>query len=305
MTTLSRVPDSYSPADLNDLATLADACYRADGGLPLATDPSFLAARWGASGATTRLERRDGGELLAAAVLRDGPRLMTLVHPSVRGAGLEEDLLDWGLGLAPAATVETESLTGARERLFASRGLRQVFAECVMRIGLTEPVPAPVWPTGVTVTTWSAADAGRFHAVYHAAFRERPGYSSRPAQEWIEAVTEDDQFRASWSLLATDDRLGDVGFVAALYGWIDQVGVVPAARGIGLGAALVRESLSRMRAGGVPEAWLNVNVDNPAQRLYERLGFRVTGRRARFQAGQPGSGADQGGSTSGPGGTST
>jgi mycothiol synthase len=75
--------------------------------------------------------------------------------------------------------------------------------------------------------------------------------------------------------------------VTAGLGWIDQVGVVPAARGRGLGAALVLAALSRMRAAGETEAWLNVNVDNPARRLYERLGFHRRGRRARFAAAGP------------------
>jgi ribosomal protein S18 acetylase RimI-like enzyme len=65
--------------------------------------------------------------------------------------------------------------------------------------------------------------------------------------------------------------------------WIVQVGVVPAARGRGLGAALVGESLTRLRAAGCREAWLDVNVDNPAKELYLRLGFVDAGRRARFE----------------------
>jgi ribosomal protein S18 acetylase RimI-like enzyme len=38
-----------------------------------------------------------------------------------------------------------------------------------------------------------------------------------------------------------------------------------------------------MVADGAVEAWLNVNVDNAAIGLYRRLGFRVAGRRARYQ----------------------
>ena len=62
-----------------------------------------------------------------------------------------------------------------------------------------------------------------------------------------------------------------------------QVGVVPAARGRGIGAALVGEALRRMRADGATQAWLNVNVDNPAVRLYRELGFEHRGRRARYR----------------------
>ena len=283
-----------APEELGDLVALATECLRADGGLPLSAEPSFLAARFGADGARTRFQRDEHGGLVAAAVVRDGPRATTLVRPSVRGRGFEAELLDWALGLAPEATVETESLTAERERLFASRRLRQVFAEDVMRHGLEEPVPSPDWPAGVSLTGWSSTAARRFHAVYDAAFRERPGYPGWSAEDWIDSVTEEETFRPDWSLLATDHRLGDVGFVTAAVGWIDQVGVVPAGRGRGLGAALVRESLRRMRADGATEAWLNVNVDNPAGRLYRRLGFELKGRRARFEAGGQGGRAQRG-----------
>jgi ribosomal protein S18 acetylase RimI-like enzyme len=130
--------------------------------------------------------------------------------------------------------------------------------------------------------TWSAAAAPRFYAVYEAAFRERPGFPGWTAEEWIEGVDEDG-FRPEWSVLATVPDLGGAGFVTAADGWIDQVGVVPAARGRGIGAALVMESLTRMRADGADHAWLNVNVDNPAARLYRRLGFQDRGVRARYQ----------------------
>ncbi|GGQ51363.1 GNAT family N-acetyltransferase [Couchioplanes azureus] len=181
-------------------------------------------------------------------------------------------------------TVETESLTADSLRLFHQRGLRQVFAEDVMRFDLgARRVPDAVWPAGTTLAVWSDAEAERFFRVYEAAFRERPGFPGWSAGRWIAGVTGDDEFRPGWSVLATVPGVGDAGFVTAAVGWIVQVGVVPAARGRGLGAALVSEALRRMRAGGADEAWLDVNVDNPASGLYRRLGFEDRGRRARFR----------------------
>jgi mycothiol synthase len=269
---------SLGAADLDDLLTLAGRCLHADGGLPLAADPAFLRRRLltPASAAV-----RDDGRLIAAGAVRDGAVFVGLVDPAVRGRGLGAALLDWGL--QRATTVETEGLSPAAETLFASRGLRQVFAEDVMRFDLTAAVPqAPAWPDGTLLETWSAATAPRFHAVYDAAFRERPGFPGWTAEEWIEGVDEDG-FQPEWSVLASVPGVGDAGFVTAADDWIDQVGVVPGARGRGIGAALVLEALSRMRADGAGHAWLNVNVDNPAGRLYRRLGFADRGRRARYQ----------------------
>ncbi|MFI5933491.1 GNAT family N-acetyltransferase [Actinoplanes sp. NPDC051494] len=179
-------------------------------------------------------------------------------------------------------TVETESVTPGATELFAARGLRRVFAEDVMRCDVAAGVPDGGWAGHVDLAAWSGATAGRFFSVYEAAFRERPGFPGWSAQEWISDLVEDDEFRPEWCVLAVLPGVGDAGFVTAADGWIVQVGVIPAARGRGLGAALVTETLRRMRAAGADEAWLDVNVDNPAVSLYRRLGFAHRGQRARF-----------------------
>jgi ribosomal protein S18 acetylase RimI-like enzyme len=279
------------------LARLAERCVRADGGMPLAVEPWFLRRRWAAAEGQTFGLRGDDGELLAAGAVcpaGDGVIVTGLVDPAARGRGLGARVLDRGLAIATGGnvarsggpgvvvTVETESLTAAGAALFASRGLRQVFAEDVMRIELHE-TPTADWPAGAVVTEWAAGTAGRFHAVYREAFRDRPGFPDEAASEWIAEYDEDDDFRPGWSVVVSLPGLGDVGFMTAALGWIVQVGVVPQARGRGIGAALVRESLGRMAASGGAEAWLNVNVNNPgAARLYRRLGFVARGRRARY-----------------------
>ena len=64
--------------------------------------------------------------------------------------------------------------------------------------------------------------------------------------------------------------------------WIDQVGVVPAWRGRGLGAYLVTATLRALAAEGTEPVWLTVNENNPAAALYRRLGFTRYGTRARY-----------------------
>lgn len=281
-----------SARDDADLITLARRCLELDGGLPLAADPGFLRRRWAAPGTVTVQARDHEGTLVAAGAVRpgsagDGATFAGMVDPAARERGLGSHLLSWGLAeggrhVGPV-TVETESLAAGAEALFAARGLRQVFAEDVMRIDLTAGAPDRGWPEGTILTGWAEETAGRFHAVYDAAFRERPGFPGSTAEEWIADVVEDDEFRPSWSVLATVPGLGDAGFVTASVDWIVQVGVVPAARGRGIGGALVAEGLRRMRADGGTHAWLDVNVDNPAVRLYRELGFEHRGRRARYR----------------------
>ena len=56
------------------------------------------------------------------------------------------------------------------------------------------------------------------------------------------------------------------------------IGVRAEARRRGVGEALLRALLAHGGAQGVKEISLSVELDNPALRLYERLGFRRVGR---------------------------
>ena len=73
---------------------------------------------------------------------------------------------------------------------------------------------------------------------------------------------------------------GPCGTVQALrdrgvFGGIQNVGIVPEARGLGLGNALLLQSLQGMVRSGLGRGVLEVTAQNePAIRLYQRLGFR-------------------------------
>jgi ribosomal protein S18 acetylase RimI-like enzyme len=54
---------------------------------------------------------------------------------------------------------------------------------------------------------------------------------------------------------------------------LDEIALLPEARGRRIGTTLVRHVMSEASHRGVPLR-LSVFVDNPARRLYERLGFR-------------------------------
>ncbi|MCI2421041.1 GNAT family N-acetyltransferase [Saccharopolyspora sp. K220] len=58
--------------------------------------------------------------------------------------------------------------------------------------------------------------------------------------------------------------------------WVGDVFRRPAPQFAGLGGLLLRRALARLAEEGSGEVGLAVTVGNPAQRLYERLGFAVT-----------------------------
>jgi ribosomal-protein-alanine N-acetyltransferase len=64
---------------------------------------------------------------------------------------------------------------------------------------------------------------------------------------------------------------------------IENVVVEASRKGYGFGSLLLKEFLEQARAAGCDRAFLEVRESNrAARRLYEKWGFRVTGRRARY-----------------------
>jgi mycothiol synthase len=280
-------------ADFAAVAELAARCLKADGGQPFAASFDFLRRSYPVG----RYSRAgfDGGRLVCVTSLHGGwlagsgtgdAEVTTgLLDPSWRRRGVGGSTFDWMRAMAGGRAVraEAEALGDGAHALYLSRGLRQVFAEDVMQLPALDQVVAPGRPTGLALSCWGVADPARFFGVYDAAFRDRPNFPGRTQPEWIEWISDDEDFRAEWTLLATLDG-ADAGFIAgATAGWIVQVGVVPQARGRGLGATMIAEVVRRMRSAGESTITLNVNIDNPhAAALYERAGFTRTGRRARY-----------------------
>ena len=97
---------------------------------------------------------------------------------------------------------------------------------------------------------------------------------------------------ATWLLTRRslpDDLYADCGTIqglaaSAALGAIQNVGITPDARGLGLGRALVLKSLHGFRAAGLRRVYLEVTAENtPAVELYRSVGFRVI--RTMYKAG--------------------
>lgn len=275
--------DQLSEADLPQLQALARECLDADGGLPLFASAGLLRARLLRE--HTVAIREDGILLAAAGLGVHNGRAITsgLVAPAARRRGLGTHLMAWAEDLAGDATliVATESCGAEAERLYARYGLIRTFAESVRRHDLAS-LPSVAPPAGVTVTPVDKNDATHLYAAYVESFADRPGFIEPTAADWLGELRSDNEWRRDLSLLATV-RGVPVGFVNVLGRWIDQVGVVPEWRGRRLGAHLTARTLRALAVEAVDPVWLCVNVDNPAEGLYGRLGFAGYGVRARYK----------------------
>ncbi|MEU9351419.1 GNAT family N-acetyltransferase [Streptomyces griseoloalbus] len=140
----------------------------------------------------------------------------------------------------------------------------------------------PEVPAGVSVRGCAAeADRLRVHELYQASFADHFDFQPRAYDPWLHDI---DAEGLDWSLVwivATDD-LGDVGFLLArddreAMGWIRSIGVLPAARGRGLGGFLLRHAFAAFAARGRDTIGLGVDTENTtgAPRLYDRHGMTV------------------------------
>ncbi|NVE94226.1 GNAT family N-acetyltransferase [Altererythrobacter sp. JGD-16] len=93
-------------------------------------------------------------------------------------------------------------------------------------------------------------------------------------------------------LLANDHAIwsgkGDapVGFVMSRHAADEEelllIGVVPEARGKGIGKALIKALFEHASARGMAKVFLEMRSNNPAEHLYRRMGFEPIGQRSDY-----------------------
>lgn len=147
-------------------------------------------------------------------------------------------------------------------------------------------------PPLARIRTWRLGPerAAEWREIRIEALREAPDAFDATLAEWQDRPLTDFRDRlAAVPTFATGREVGLPLAVAAWLpgldprdparGWLLSVYARPAARGGGFAAAAITAALADARGGGALSMGLNVVSSNrPAQRLYQRLGFRETGR---------------------------
>jgi mycothiol synthase len=288
---------SDSVSDLARILELAQAQRPDPVGWSLAVDRHWLEESYSGPLVSTSLEAlpsgklaacaavksdfADAGEVTVTAMLRPGSERLWPAQLAWIEAQAEQSS-------ATAVRVVSENLSEAETLRWTAAGYELVFAELAMERGLTDPsdVHEARWAPDTRILEWDgpAADAG--FEVYRAAFAERPGFPGWSRSEWIERLT-GAGFLPGASLCVLRGGV-PAGFVVCSEGWIDQVGVAPSYRRLGLASALVTEATARMRRLGIPIARLHVNTNNPeALAAWRHLGWRESGLRGRFERRAP------------------
>lgn len=98
---------------------------------------------------------------------------------------------------------------------------------------------------------------------------------ARPGDGGVIAERDEAPVGAAWWRLLTASDPG--------YGYVDDdtpelsIGVIGSVRGSGVGRRLLDAAIEAAERQGAPALSLSVEIDNPAVRLYERVGFEVVG----------------------------
>jgi ribosomal protein S18 acetylase RimI-like enzyme len=134
---------------------------------------------------------------------------------------------------------------------------------------------------------WSAATAPLFYHVYTDAFADRPGFPGWSFETWRGVFSEIQGFRADLTFLVTRDD-GPLAYALLAMrdaeGGVLQMGVAHAARRQGIGRSVLVEAMRRLYDAGASSVRLSVAANNdPARRLYERVGFTAFRRNVSFQ----------------------
>lgn len=164
-----------------------------------------------------------------------------------------------------------------------------------MEIRVAEvPLPPPTPPAGYGFVRWHADLVDRHATAMYESFRGEmdsnvfPCFGDLPAcRRLVTDIADQKAFvpEATWLItrrtLPDEFYFADCGTIqglaaSAALGAIQNVGVTPDARGLGLGRALVLKALHGFRAAGMRRVYLEVTAGNtPAVELYRSLGFRV------------------------------
>ena len=97
------------------------------------------------------------------------------------------------------------------------------------------------------------------------------GFGSLPDDLSVVAVVGGKVVGACW--VRTTDEYGHIDDETPSF----SVSLFKQYRGQGIGSAMMRQMLDELREAGYARASLSVQKENPALRLYERLGFHIVG----------------------------
>ncbi len=306
--------------DLAGVVALMRACDVAEFGRP-DTDDADVLAEWDGTGfvladdARVAVEPGDppgtAAERIVGYAHTFEKHIQVMVDPDGNGRGIGTALREFAearalqqattqaaraAGGEPAASEAIEVTVwqaprrsnGTAHRLLEAAGYTRGHHYAEMETELTDDMPAPIWSQGVSVRTFEIGrDTAACHALQNLAWAQYKTYEPVSFERWADLLREPDFDPSLWFLAEERDTL--VGMCLSReyedQAWIISLGVHPEHRGRGLGEALLRHAVCRLRARGVTRVGLSVSsrTSQSAWKVYEHVGMRDSGGWVAFE----------------------
>jgi mycothiol synthase len=171
-------------------------------------------------------------------------------------------------------------------------GWQRIRSSYQMRIELSDDLPEPTWPEGISVRTMELGEERRVYEANNAAFADHWDFRAQSFESWSSDAFGRENSDPALIWLAEDGNelaglsvngwhfSGDPRF-----GWIGSLGVRPEWRRRGLATALLYQSFRDFRRRGATRVGLGVDAQNTtgAVELYERVGMHVARRNDTYE----------------------
>jgi GNAT superfamily N-acetyltransferase len=218
---------------------------------------------------------------IAGSVLRRGSECVLTLDPDPPGvtrAEVAATLLSWALQ-AGARELDVAEPDGELRRVATMLGCQHTHSSYeLMR---RTPTPVDALPAGVRLEPFVPdVHAPEVHRMLYAFWAETPTHHDRPYDQWRALFIDPPGSDPDHQVVAWQDGEVVGAAICRVFtgdtGWILQLGVARAARGRGLGRALLGTAADRLAAAGVLEVGLSVDATNAAAlSLYRSTGFVV------------------------------
>lgn len=272
-----------------ELRRIGEACDIADGAITLNEQACLQLKYRGLRDARLWID----AEPTSGFALLHGEILDLAVHPDARGKGIGTALARAALEGAGRIEAWSHADHPAAARIAAHFGIPRERDLRIMSRPTSEPVELADIPEGISIRTFTPADATELLAINAHAFATHPEQGHMTVDDFLERTSEswfdpDGLFLA----VSAEDPSTVLGFHWTKvhrdenppYGEVYVVAVSPKAAGKGLGTLLTQIGLRHLAATGVSEVILYVDGDNDAATaVYERQGFRIVRTEAQYR----------------------
>jgi mycothiol synthase len=239
----------------------------------------------GSLDAGARVAVVDGVVVGVALAVGHGHTQLAVDAAVVDASAVRRLLVEWLAGLGDDVQIEAPAQDAGRLADLTALGFVPTRSSFELeRPGDTNDLLQPTWPDGIAPVPFRlGVDDEELHEMIYSFWTEVPGHMYRPIDEWRSSILAGSWFDADLVVVARSDEghgpiqgsvvgrtfTGDVG-------WVSQLGVARAARGRGLGRALLTEACRRLNVRNPRIIGFGVEAENAnALGLYRSVGFDI------------------------------